>query len=108
MMTEDKILSRIQKMLALANDLAATEGERDNALRMAYNLMAKHNLDMVTVEARNPTSPVLTSRTFRGLGSGPPVSITSLPIFSSASTITSKRSTARRSPTISSGANRTL
>jgi hypothetical protein len=50
-MTEEKILNRIKKMLALANDLAATEGERDNALRMAYNLMAKHNLDMATVEA---------------------------------------------------------
>lgn len=50
-MTEDKIITRIQKMLALANDLAATEGERDNALRMAYNLMAKHNLDMARVES---------------------------------------------------------
>jgi hypothetical protein len=50
-MTEDKIINRIQKMLALANDLAATEGERDNALRMAYNLMAKHNLDLARVEA---------------------------------------------------------
>ena len=55
-MTEDKILSRIQKMLALANDLAATEGERDNALRMAYNLMAKHNLDIATVEAHGKKS----------------------------------------------------
>jgi hypothetical protein len=50
-MTEEKIISRIQKMLAIANDLAATEGERDNALRMAYNLMAKHNLEMATIEA---------------------------------------------------------
>lgn len=46
----DKIIERIRKMLALANDLAATEGERDNALRMAYNTMAKHNLDMATIE----------------------------------------------------------
>jgi hypothetical protein len=50
-MTEEKIINRIKKMLALANDLAATEGERDNALRMAYNLMAKHNLDIAEIEA---------------------------------------------------------
>ena len=42
----EKILNRIKKMLALANDAGATEGERDNAMRMAYNLMAKHNLDL--------------------------------------------------------------
>ena len=47
---EDKIINRIKKMLALANDAGATEGERDNALRMAYNLLAKHNLTMATVE----------------------------------------------------------
>lgn len=46
----DKIIERIKKMLALANDLAATEGERDNALRMAYNTMAKHNIDMATID----------------------------------------------------------
>lgn len=48
----DKIIDRIKKMLALANDLAATEGERDNALRMAYATMAKHNIDMATVDAK--------------------------------------------------------
>lgn len=41
-----RILDRIRKMLALAADEAASEGERDNALRMANNLMAKHQLDM--------------------------------------------------------------
>lgn len=50
-MSEDKIINRIKKMLALANDLAASEGERDNALRMAYNTMAKHNIDLAQVEA---------------------------------------------------------
>lgn len=49
-MTEEKIISRIQKMLALANDLAASEGERDNALRMAYATMAKYNIDMAAVD----------------------------------------------------------
>lgn len=46
----DKIINRIKKMLALANDLAATEGERDNALRMAYATMAKHNIDIASVD----------------------------------------------------------
>lgn len=45
-MAEEKILSRIRKMLALANDEAASEGERDNAMRMAHNLMSKYQLDM--------------------------------------------------------------
>ena len=39
-----KVLDRVKKMLALGNDSAATEGERETALRMAYNLLAKYNL----------------------------------------------------------------
>ena len=50
-MTEEKIVNRIRKMLALASDNAASEGERDNALRMAYNLMAKYNIDQSKVES---------------------------------------------------------
>lgn len=59
MATEDKILERVRKMLALANDEAATEGERDNALRMAHNLMAKYQLDMMDVDqhARDKEDP---------------------------------------------------
>lgn len=49
-MNQERIIDRIRKMLALANDLAATEGERDNALRMAYNTMAKYNIDIASVE----------------------------------------------------------
>lgn len=51
MANEERIIDRIRKMLALANDLAATEGERDNALRMAYATMAKYNIDIAKVEA---------------------------------------------------------
>lgn len=40
------ILDKVKKLLALANDAGASEGERDNALRMAHGLLAKHNLDM--------------------------------------------------------------
>jgi len=47
-MTE-KIINRIKKMLALANDLAATEGEREAALRAAYSTMTKYNIGMATV-----------------------------------------------------------
>lgn len=50
-MSQDKMVNKIKKLLALGNDLAATEGERDNALRMAYKLMTKHNVDMARVEA---------------------------------------------------------
>jgi len=46
---EDKLINRIQKMLALAHDKAATEGERDTALSMVYKLLAKHNLTMADV-----------------------------------------------------------
>lgn len=46
----EHILNRVKKMLNLAKDAAATEGERDNALRMAYATLAKHNLSMAQVE----------------------------------------------------------
>lgn len=50
-MNETRIIERIKKMLALANDLSATEGERDNALRMAYATMAKYNIDEAALDA---------------------------------------------------------
>lgn len=43
---EEKIIDKIKKLLALANNSAATEGERENALHMAHNLLVKHNLEM--------------------------------------------------------------
>lgn len=43
---KEKALRRVKKMMALANDSAASEGERDNALRMAHATLAKHNLSM--------------------------------------------------------------
>jgi uncharacterized protein YnzC (UPF0291/DUF896 family) len=50
-----KILGRIKKMMALANDAGATEGERDNALRMSYKLLALHNISMVDVQGHDAT-----------------------------------------------------
>jgi hypothetical protein len=52
---QEKIIDRVKKMMALANCSGAAEGERDNALRMAYNLLAKHNLSMSQVEAHDNT-----------------------------------------------------
>ena len=46
-----RILERVRKMLALANAAGATEGERDNALRMAHATMAKYNLELADLEA---------------------------------------------------------
>jgi len=43
--SNDKIIARIKKMMALAKDAGASQGERDNAMRMAYNTLAKYNLD---------------------------------------------------------------
>jgi len=44
-----KIIEKIQKLLALGSCTGATDGERDNALRMAHGLLLKHNLSMVKV-----------------------------------------------------------
>lgn len=51
MADENKILDRVRKLLALANDDAATEGERDNALRMAHATLMKHQLTLEYLDA---------------------------------------------------------
>lgn len=48
---KQRILERVRKMLALANDAAASEGERDNAIRMAHATLAKYNLHLSEVAA---------------------------------------------------------
>lgn len=48
--TPDRILERVRKLLALGNNEAAAEGERDNALRMAHKLLVMHNLQLADVE----------------------------------------------------------
>ena len=47
----DRVLARVKKMMALANDPRAAEGERDNALRMAHATLAKYNLTMAEAES---------------------------------------------------------
>jgi hypothetical protein len=49
-----RILERVKKMLTLAADAGATEGERDNALRMAHSTLAKYNLTLAEAEATHP------------------------------------------------------
>ncbi len=44
---QEKALARVKKMLAIANCEGASEGERDNAMRMAHATLAKHNLSLV-------------------------------------------------------------
>jgi hypothetical protein len=48
---KDRILARVRKLMTLANDKAASEGERNNAIRMAHATLAKHNLTMSEAEA---------------------------------------------------------
>jgi hypothetical protein len=46
-----RALDRIRKMLALANDATASEGERDNAMRMAHKTLAKWNLSLAEAKS---------------------------------------------------------
>ena len=44
---DDKVMGRIRKLMSLANGTAeGGEHERDTAMKMALNLLAKHNLSM--------------------------------------------------------------
>lgn len=46
----NRVLERVRKMLAIANNEGASEEERDNAMKMAHDLLTKHELDMMDVE----------------------------------------------------------
>lgn len=52
MENKDKVIDRVRKMLNLANNAAATEGERDNAMRMAHATLAKYNLSLGDAEEK--------------------------------------------------------
>lgn len=54
-MDMQKIIERVQKMLNLGRDKGATQGERDNAMRMVQSYLAKFNLDLETVEGTMST-----------------------------------------------------
>lgn len=80
-MTEEKIINRIKKMMALANDKAASDGERENALRMSYALMARHNLEMSDVDG-NPVGAPGSPQGGRNCFLRPPLGFDHLPIRS--------------------------
>lgn len=54
----EKLLARMKKIMALATNAGATEGEREAALHQLHKLMAKHNIDQATVEGVDLTKPV--------------------------------------------------
>lgn len=49
-MSDEKILEKVRKLLAMANHENANETERDTAMRQAHALLTKHGLDMASVE----------------------------------------------------------
>jgi len=53
---EQKIIERIKKMFALANDKGAAKGEADNAMRMATKLLERHNLSMIDLHVTDDIS----------------------------------------------------
>lgn len=48
-MSEGRILDKIRKLLSVGNDERGNQTERETALRQAYALLAKHNLDIAQV-----------------------------------------------------------
>lgn len=46
----ERVVARIRKLIALAQDAGATDGERDNAMRMAHATLAKYNLDLAALD----------------------------------------------------------
>lgn len=48
-MKEDKIISRIKKLLAMGEHSGSNENEAAIAMERAYKLMAKHNIDRATL-----------------------------------------------------------
>ena len=45
----DKVLEKVRKLLKMGNDERGNEQERETALRQAFALLAKHNLDIAEV-----------------------------------------------------------
>lgn len=49
----NKLLEKINKLLAMANDAGASDTERETAMRQAHGILAKHNLDMAAINDVN-------------------------------------------------------
>ena len=52
----EKIINKIKKMFALANDEGAAQGEAENAMRMANKLMEKHMLTSIDLHTSEEMS----------------------------------------------------
>lgn len=48
---QQSVLRRVRKMIKLAEDAGASEGERDNAMRMVHATLAKYNITLSEVTA---------------------------------------------------------
>ena len=55
-MDKQKVIDLVQKMLNLARDKGASQGERDNAMSAVHKYLAKYNLDLATVEGTQSQS----------------------------------------------------
>lgn len=53
----DRLVARIRKLLALANDARGNENEAANAAALAARLVAEHGLDLAVLEAQNTDAP---------------------------------------------------
>ncbi|QHC91317.1 hypothetical protein PchlR47_24440 [Pseudomonas chlororaphis] len=53
MMDKQKVLSKVAKLMALANSQGASPNEVETALRQARNLMKRYNLEHIEVEAHS-------------------------------------------------------
>jgi len=52
---ENRIIDKIRKLFALANDKGATGAESENALRMANAMLSKHSLEMSQLTGHDET-----------------------------------------------------
>lgn len=72
MLESENVLAKVRKLMRLANDAGATEGERENALRMAHAFLAKYNLDMAAVAASDPAQNEKREDSSHVMGAMPP------------------------------------
>lgn len=55
-MSNDKVLTKIKKLLAMASDTRGNENERDNAMRQVQSMLATHNLEIADIEKHGGTT----------------------------------------------------
>lgn len=58
----DKIASRVRKLLALAHDNSASQGEIENAMRMARELMTQYGIEDSDLQEDDTSNPIVDER----------------------------------------------